>query len=103
MTAYVALLRAVNVGGTGKLPMTDLRSLCEDAGFIKVQTYIASGNVVFASRNSEKQIKALLESSLADYAGKKIDVFVRSAAVSHLWPQAIPSLKRRAAASWPSS
>jgi uncharacterized protein (DUF1697 family) len=80
MTAYVALLRAVNVGGTGKLPMTDLRSLCEDAGFVKVQTYIASGNVVFASRKSEKQIKALLEPSLADYAGKKIDVFVRSAA-----------------------
>ena len=46
MTAYVALLRAVNVGGTGKLPMTDLAAMCEAAGHRAVKTYIASGNVV---------------------------------------------------------
>jgi uncharacterized protein (DUF1697 family) len=80
MTSFIALLRAVNVGGTGKLPMADLRSLCEDAGFTKVQTYIASGNVIFGSRKSEKQIKAVLEASLAAYAGKKVGVFVRTAA-----------------------
>ena len=80
MTSYVALLRAVNVGGTGKLPMTDLRAMCEEAGFAKVQTYIASGNVVFACRKSETQVKSLLESRLEDYAGKKVDVFVRTAA-----------------------
>ncbi|HKA46982.1 MAG TPA: DUF1697 domain-containing protein, partial [Methyloceanibacter sp.] len=39
MTIFVALLRAVNVGGTGALPMQALRSLCADAGFDKVQTY----------------------------------------------------------------
>ena len=43
MTSYVALLRAVNVGGTGKLPMTELRAMCEDCGFKDVRTYIASG------------------------------------------------------------
>jgi uncharacterized protein (DUF1697 family) len=80
MTSFVALLRAVNVGGTGKLPMEDLRSLCTEAGFAKVQTYIASGNVVFACGKSEKQVKALLETSLEVYAGKKIGVFVRTAA-----------------------
>ena len=52
MAAYVALLRAVNVGGTGKLPMSDLKALCEKAGFGKVRTYIASGNVVFDSRET---------------------------------------------------
>ncbi|MET0755288.1 MAG: DUF1697 domain-containing protein, partial [Pseudoxanthomonas sp.] len=46
MNNHVALLRAVNVGGTGKLPMADLRALCEAAGFKEVRTYIASGNVV---------------------------------------------------------
>ena len=46
MTRYIALLRAINVGGTGKLPMSDLRAICEDAGFARVQTYIASGNVL---------------------------------------------------------
>ena len=50
MNAYVALLRAVNVGGTGKLPMTQLKAMCEAAGFLSVQTYIASGNVVFNLR-----------------------------------------------------
>src|SRR3954469_20798170 len=56
MAAYIALLRAVNVGGTGKLPMSDLRELCEKAGFRKVRTYIASGNVVFESRMTEAQV-----------------------------------------------
>jgi uncharacterized protein (DUF1697 family) len=50
MVKYIALLRAVNVGGTGKLPMSDLKAMCEDAGFSKVQTFIASGNVVFESK-----------------------------------------------------
>ena len=49
MTAYIALLRAVNVGGTDKLPMAELRSMCERLGFAKVRTYIASGNVVLES------------------------------------------------------
>lgn len=80
MTRFVALLRAVNVGGTGKLPMEDLRSLCAEAGFAKVQTYIASGNVIFTCRKSETQVKAALEASLEAYAGKRIGVFVRTAA-----------------------
>ena len=80
MPAYIALLRAVNVGGTGKLPMTELKSMCEQAGFDKVKTYIASGNVVFQSKKSEAQVKKLLEASLAAYAGKPVGVMVRTAA-----------------------
>ena len=45
MGAFVALLRAVNVGGTGKLPMSDLKAICEELGFGAVSTFIASGNV----------------------------------------------------------
>ena len=52
MASFVALLRAVNVGGAGKLPMSDLKALCEELGFSQVRTFIASGNVVFASRMS---------------------------------------------------
>ena len=44
MPVFVVLLRAVNVGGTAKLPMGDLKGLCEKAGFQNVRTYIASGN-----------------------------------------------------------
>jgi uncharacterized protein (DUF1697 family) len=80
MTAYVALLRAVNVGGTGKLPMAELKAMCEAAGFAKVRTYIASGNVVFDSRPGEGKVKAVLQASLAEYAGKPVGVMVRNAA-----------------------
>jgi uncharacterized protein (DUF1697 family) len=78
MTTFVALLRAVNVGGTRKLPMSDLKRLCEDAGFRDVRTYIASGNVVFASEGSAMQVKAELESRLGLYAGKPASVIVRT-------------------------
>ncbi len=80
MTPYVALLRAVNVGGTGKLPMEDLRALCAAAGFAHVRTYIASGNVVFRSDAPEAAVKARLEEALLRYAGKPVGVAVRTGA-----------------------
>lgn len=80
MTSFVALLRAVNVGGTCKLPMADLKAMCEQAGFESVRTYIASGNVVFESGNTGAQVKAALEKLLAAYAGKPVGVMVRTGA-----------------------
>jgi uncharacterized protein (DUF1697 family) len=80
VTAFVALLRAVNVGGTGKLPMGDLKEICESLGFGSVRTYIASGNVVFVSLKSEAAVKAGLERRLETYAGKSVGVLVRTAA-----------------------
>jgi uncharacterized protein (DUF1697 family) len=80
MATYVALLRAVNVGGTAKLPMADLRAMCADAGFLRVQTYIASGNVVFDSKASPTKVKAGLEARLLAHVGKPVGVIVRTAA-----------------------
>jgi uncharacterized protein (DUF1697 family) len=80
MGAFVALLRAVNVGGTGKLPMSDLKDICEELGFGAIRTFIASGNVVFTSRKSEAAIKATLEKRLEAYAGKPVGVLVRTGA-----------------------
>lgn len=79
MTGYVALLRAVNVGGNGKLPMTTLAQICATAGFVKVKTYIASGNVVFQSDAPEDQVRSALEEQLAAHAGKQVGVVVRTA------------------------
>jgi len=79
MTAYVALLRAVNVGGTGKLAMTELKAMCEAEGFAQVRTYIASGNVVFAATAPESEVKAALEARLKRYAGSPVPVAVRTA------------------------
>ena len=80
MPVFIALLRAINVGGTGKLPMGDLRSLCEKAGFRNVRSYIASGNVVAERDGLEAEAKAALEAELGGYAGKPVGVIVRTGA-----------------------
>ncbi|MBW6526974.1 DUF1697 domain-containing protein [Sphingomonas sp. RHCKR7] len=80
MTAYVALLRAVNVGGSGALAMAELRRLCEAAGFAAVRTYIASGNVVFTSALDAAAVKRRLEAALHDAMGREVGVAVRTAA-----------------------
>lgn len=80
MHQYVALLRAVNVAGTGKLLMSDLRAMGEACGFTEVRTFIASGNLLFVSERSEAEVKAMLEKKLAAYAGKHVPILVRTAA-----------------------
>jgi uncharacterized protein (DUF1697 family) len=79
MPTFVALLRAVNVTGTGKLPMTTLKKLCERCGYTDVKTYIASGNVVFNTKETAAAVKAKLEAALLKPMGKPCLVFVRSA------------------------
>ena len=97
MTVFIALLRAVNVGGTGKLPMGDLKAICESAGFGSVRTHIASGNVLFTAEQPEAEVKTALASALAAYAGKPVGVLLRTvdemAAVlgSNPFPEAPPS------------
>jgi uncharacterized protein (DUF1697 family) len=76
---YIALLRAVNVGGTGLLAMADLARLCTEAGLTKVKTYIASGNVVFESRASATAVQTKLAQSLHAHAGKPVGVLIRTA------------------------
>ena len=80
MMRYVALLRAVNVGGTGKLPMSELASMCTAAGLANVQTYIASGNVVFDAQVTAAKVKSSLEARLHAYLGKPVAVFLRTGA-----------------------
>src|SRR5262245_4776072 len=80
MAAFAAMLRAVNVGGTGKLPMAELRALCEEAGFANVATYIQSGNVLFTSSLTEVKVKAKLERALEAHMGKPVPTMVRTAA-----------------------
>jgi uncharacterized protein (DUF1697 family) len=77
MARYVALLRAVNVGGTGKLAMAELRTMCAEVGFRRVETYIASGNVVFDSDDDAAGAKAVLERVLARRLGRPVGVVIR--------------------------
>ena len=90
MTRYVALLRAVNVGGTGKLPMTELKAMCRAAGFADVETYVASGNAVFTSDGEPPAVKLELETRLQTFLGKPVGVALRSAAQMQAALQANP-------------
>ncbi len=80
MTRYVALLRAVNVGGTSKLPMAKLKHIAEEAGFENARTYIASGNLIVSSKLGENAVRTRLEAAVAAHMGKPVPVIVRTAA-----------------------
>ena len=73
MTTYIALLRGINVGGTGKLAMADLVRICTDLGYTGVRTYIQSGNVMFESLDAEPAVQAALEQALHAHMGKGSD------------------------------
>lgn len=78
MNTFVALLRAVNVGGTGKLPMDELKLHCRAVGFVEPRTYIASGNVVFGTTLPREEAKLVLENKLQAATGKAVGVVVRT-------------------------
>ena len=80
MTAFVALVRAVNVTGTGMLPKEKLKAMGEACGFDNVRTFINSGNLLFASELGEAEVRERMERQVADHFGKPVQVYVRSAA-----------------------
>lgn len=64
---HVALLRGINVGGSGKVPMAELRRLLAERGFTDVATYIQPGNVVLTSSAPEPAgVAAAVEEVLRD-------------------------------------
>lgn len=78
MQSYIALLRGINVGTSGRIRMDALRKLLEDAGFSRVSTYIQSGNVLFDSELPEQDAKEAIERALKDGAGITTVAVLRS-------------------------
>jgi uncharacterized protein (DUF1697 family) len=76
--AYIALLRGINVGGNKKVPMARLATVVADAGASDVRTYIQSGNVVFAHRAGEAELRADLEHRIAEAFGFDVPVVLRT-------------------------
>ncbi|TAK68234.1 MAG: DUF1697 domain-containing protein [Actinomycetota bacterium] len=75
---YAVLLRAVNVGGTGKLPMSDLREVLTGLGYDEVSTYLQSGNALLsADATTPAAIRARVEQALAARSAR-VDVLVRT-------------------------
>ena len=78
MPKYVAFLRAINVGGH-TVKMDQLRSLFSAMGFANVETFIASGNVIFDSPSrTPAALEKSIEKHLYQALGYKVATFVRS-------------------------
>jgi uncharacterized protein (DUF1697 family) len=80
MAHFVGLLRGINVGGSKKVPMADLRALAAGLGLGRVRTLIASGNLLFESEESPPELEARLEAAIAARFGFPVPVMVREAA-----------------------
>ncbi len=78
MPRHIALLRAVNLGPRNRVPMADLRSALEAAGYEDVRTLLQSGNVVVSSAKKPDSVARDMEKLIAREFGVETDVIVRS-------------------------
>lgn len=77
MKRYVAFLRAINVGGH-TVKMSELRQAFESLGLFKVETFIASGNVLFESKKNAQGLESDIEAILEEKLGFEVVTFVRT-------------------------
>jgi uncharacterized protein (DUF1697 family) len=80
MTAYVALLRGVNLLGVSSLKMADLKAIADKLGLKQARTYIASGNLLFVSGKKEEPLRRALEKEMKAHMGREVRVMLRTAA-----------------------
>lgn len=95
-TSWIALIRAVNLGPTNKLPMSDLRSMLEALGYDDVRTHLQSGNAVFSARGVKgPQLERSIGARIRRDAGLDVPVMVRSARELDRLVAANPFVARR--------
>src|SRR5215472_9260592 len=81
MFRFFAFLRAINVGGGRTVKMQSLRRVFESLGFSKVETFIASGNVIFETMTQKtKTLESKIEKALHEALGYEVRTFIRGEA-----------------------
>lgn len=75
---YIALLRGINVGGNHKVDMKRLKTFFESLGCINVLTYINSGNIIFESREDQKNISKKVEEGLKKEFDFEIPLLIKT-------------------------
>lgn len=78
-TRYVAFMRALNVGGR-TIKMDQLRALFEEIGLAEVETFIASGNVIFRSPLDVAALETQISEHLHTRLGYQAEAFLRTTA-----------------------
>ena len=78
---FIAILRGINVGANRKVPMADLKVMCERLGLKNLQTYIQSGNIVFELAQPEpiSELQHKLQHAFTKAFGFDIPVLIRTA------------------------
>ena len=77
MNTYISILRGINVSGKNRIKMTELRQLYLNLGFINIQTYIQSGNVVFQTESTDiKVLESLITEEISNNFGFQVPVIV---------------------------
>jgi len=99
MTKYISILRGINVGTGRKVPMSELKKICENMGLQNVQTYIQSGNILFELANPETilVLENRLQQAFSGTFGFDIPVLIRT---DREWVESIaqnPFLKEESA------
>jgi uncharacterized protein (DUF1697 family) len=79
VTAYVALLRGVNLVGHLERAPADLKAIADELKLERARTYIASGNLLFVSDKPEERLREMLEERMEAKMGKKVRVMLRTA------------------------
>jgi uncharacterized protein (DUF1697 family) len=80
MTRYVALLRGINVAGSKKIAMADLRALLAAMGYAEIVTYLHSGNAVFTAEAQPADVLARkIQDRIAADLGTEVTVMIRTA------------------------
>lgn len=98
MPRYAAFLRAINVGGH-VVKMEALRALFEGLGFTRVETFIASGNVIFETRRAHvRSLESRIEAALLEALGYEVATFVRTLREVSEVTQRLPFTASRVAA-----
>ena len=77
MVAHIAFLRAINVGSR-RIKMETLKEIFESFGLDHVETFIASGNVIFESENDASSLEEVIETGLRDALGWEVATFLRT-------------------------
>lgn len=78
MNKKIAILRGINVGGNRKILMADLKSVCAQLGWINVQSYIQSGNLIFESEQKNSELETSLQAAILEHFGHDVPVIVRT-------------------------
>ena len=89
MTKFIAFLRAIHVGGH-TVKMEDLRRIFAGMGFAGVETFIASGNVIFSAAEEAARLEPKIENELRQALGYEVKTFLRTdaqvGAIAHYQP-----------------